>query len=770
MKKSIYLIISLFLFTVFFIKLGNFDYSSITTKRFFYSYPNGYIGFTNSENRHLIGINILTAEEIPEINFKIDEYSFYDENKFYKIVNDFWFYFLVIIGIAVSSFYFLLRKFDLYLFLLFNSLSTFLFSNFLVLLFEEYFFLFYFSLLCLGFLLLNLSRRLKGKDVPFKWIIPEILFSLALSYIGHSESDRQRIFSYLSSLGIGFLFFSIFVCILVLSYDLIKYSNSSDIFLRKASLAIYLFFCILLPVLSFQKNFFTYSYYPILILIFASPVLFILASYNYLAIPDQFYFASSLVGVLLVSFYSIIFGIFFTGVNFLKENFSIKNLDTLYVFMIFVSVYIMNSVKHRIKYLVKKYTFDNNKKLNQALEEIFSLISRPIFLRKGFRQFIRKINEVLEVDQVIILVSNEKFPSLNMRQVSLLRLTEKSEIWKYLKSETDVIITSSLSIGSGIRNDVYKFLKNLEIQLAFPMYGFEENGSIDAFFLIGEKKTKKSFTIGEISFIQECARFADLIIHNYQLLLNDILKKKQERTLKFASNIEETVNSYRNFEKFNQKLKDIDLDFFSTPALELNGDYVDIFYLSENKIAIFLGDVTGHGLGSSYIASAIRALIRELIKRDFTLNEIFDKVNNFLLKKYAGSEFMTLIAGIYDTSKGEFEFINAGHLSPIILKSDGKIETAKENNRVLGVLKTVYEIKRLKLEKDDKLILYSDGITETFNQKDEIFGENRLKELIKKNSKLSAKENIFKLVEELKVFRNGDNILDDTSMIYLRRI
>lgn len=767
MKKSIYLVISTIILFFFLFKAFTYNFSEIKTKRFFYSYPNGYIGFTNSENRHLIGINILTANEIPQINYRIDEKYFYDENKVYKLVDDFLFYFIVIFGISAASFYFLFRRFDLYLFLLFISLSSFLFSNFLVLLFEEYLFLFYFSLLNLSFLILNLSRRLKGKDVPLKWIIPEISFCLALSYIGSTEIYNSKIFSLLSSLGISLLFFSIFICILVLSYDLVKYSNRQEIFLRKASLAVYLFFCILLPVLSFQKNFFQYTYYPILMLILASPFLFILGSNNFVAIPDQFYFGSSLVGFLLISVYVFFFYVFFYILNFLKQNYFIQNLDILYIFIIFVSVYFINPLKLQIKSLVKKYTFDNNRKFNQALEEIFELSSEPIFLRKSFRNFIKKINEVLGIEHVIILVSDEKFPSLVLKQVNLLRLTEKSNIWSYLRYEKDVIITSTLSIGSGIRSDVYRFLKNLEIQLAFPMYGFEEDRKIDAFFLVGEKKTNKSFSLGEIRFIQECARFADLIIHNYQLLLNDIEKKRQERTLKAASSIENTILNSR---KTNLNIKEADLEFFSSPASEVNGDYVEVFPISNDTVAIFLGDVTGHGLGSSYIASAVRALISDLIKNDFDLVDIFDKINSFLLKKYAGSEFMTLVAGVYDLKKGEFNFINAGHLSPLILKSNGKLEAAKENNRVLGVLNTVYETKKIILDKNDKLILYSDGITETFNSKDEIYGENRFKELIQKNSGLSAKENILKLQNDLNIFREGITPLDDTSMIYLRRI
>jgi serine phosphatase RsbU (regulator of sigma subunit) len=473
------------------------------------------------------------------------------------------------------------------------------------------------------------------------------------------------------------------------------------------------------------------------------------------------------VGLSLFGLYLIVYSLFFLFLEYIQLYFMIQFLSPIYLFFIFITIYPIVNIKQKIKEWVRQYTFGQSTKLNKSLEEITELISNPISLRRTMRVVIKKITEALEIETLIIMVSSEKFPSLEFKQINLLKIIPNSEVWNYLKNEKDVTITSSLQFGSGLRLSVYKFLTNLKIQLAFPMYGFDEDNTIDAFFLVGEKRRATSFSLAEIRFIQECARLTDLIIHNYQLLLDDIQKKKMERNLKAASIIEETISAYKTF---NEPIAGTEVNFFTIPAVEISGDYLDLIKLNEKEVAIFLGDVSGHGLGSGYLVNAMKAMIRNQIQIGLSLAEILENINHFLIERYGGSEFMTLIAGKYDSSLGSFEFINAGHMAPMILKENGKLEFAKGSNRILGVLKSKYNLHTVILEKGDRLILYSDGITETFSVSDEIYGDTRFRDFIIKTNGLNGKEVISKLKLELDNFRSSKSPLDDTSLIYLKRL
>ena len=140
-----------------------------------------------------------------------------------------------------------------------------------------------------------------------------------------------------------------------------------------------------------------------------------------------------------------------------------------------------------------------------------------------------------------------------------------------------------------------------------------------------------------------------------------------------------------------------------------------------------------------------------------------------MIERYSGSEFLTLIGGVLDTKTGIFEFVNAGHLAPMLWKENNTIENYSANHRVLGVLPTTFGMNSLQLQSRDKLVLYSDGITETFGPADEIYGEARLKEFLKSHRYTAIKDIPALLETDLEKFRKGNEMTDDLSFVCLLR-
>ncbi|EMO60393.1 stage II sporulation protein E [Leptospira borgpetersenii serovar Pomona str. 200901868] len=176
-----------------------------------------------------------------------------------------------------------------------------------------------------------------------------------------------------------------------------------------------------------------------------------------------------------------------------------------------------------------------------------------------------------------------------------------------------------------------------------------------------------------------------------------------------------------------------------------------------------LGDVSGHGLGTGYLVSAIRGIIQNQIRKKSDLSTIFKVINSFLIERYRGSEFMTFICGEYNSQEETFEYINAGHSSPICIRKDGKIELRAETQRVLGVLPTEYKRLTIPIHPGDKLILFTDGVTETFNDNEEIFGDENFLNLLKNNHQLNPQDLTDLVLKTIQDFR-GKKIL---AMIYL---
>ena len=255
--------------TLCFITLTLFTFRGVgidskPTKRFLYYYPNGLVANTDFDNTHMIGINIKEEKDIPAINF-----NFKDETNLeslllfkYKTVFDFAPHILASLIFLISSFWFLLKygdiylfwfllKYgDIYLFLFFIDISILIYSNFVLLAFDAYYFWFYLTLYLAGFLIIQMGFRLKGRDISIRWLLPEISFAVIVAFIGTSEKFDPVIFEKLTNFAIYIILFGTTGCISVLIYDNIKYELPFNSKFKKFVLAFAISLLVLIPYLN----------------------------------------------------------------------------------------------------------------------------------------------------------------------------------------------------------------------------------------------------------------------------------------------------------------------------------------------------------------------------------------------------------------------------------------------------------------------------------------------------------------------------------------
>jgi protein phosphatase len=197
---------------------------------------------------------------------------------------------------------------------------------------------------------------------------------------------------------------------------------------------------------------------------------------------------------------------------------------------------------------------------------------------------------------------------------------------------------------------------------------------------------------------------------------------------------------------------------------------MDFIKTRDSRLWVFLGDVSGHGVGSGFLVSAIKALVQDQIDLGLDIQKIFSNINKFLLERYSGNEFMSLFAGIYDPKSTIFEYINAGHLSPVLFRGANHQFKLRGGDRLLGVMPTTFTPEKIQFSRKDRLFLYSDGVTETFNSAEEVYGEKRLLEFIKNNYSLESEEMVKLIVKDVEAFREEAEISDDLSLICLTKM
>nr|WP_246237811.1 PP2C family protein-serine/threonine phosphatase [Caldichromatium japonicum] len=164
------------------------------------------------------------------------------------------------------------------------------------------------------------------------------------------------------------------------------------------------------------------------------------------------------------------------------------------------------------------------------------------------------------------------------------------------------------------------------------------------------------------------------------------------------------------------------------PAREVSGDFYDFFMLAADRLYLVIADVSGKGVPSALFAVATKSLIKAKAHDRFDPAAILTEVNAELAADNPSNMFITVFCGVLDTRSGELIYTNAGHNPPILLGTDGRARWVKSQPQVLlGVMDGVcYRSDRANLLPGERLVLYTDGLTEAKNGQDELFREARL--------------------------------------------
>ena len=172
---------------------------------------------------------------------------------------------------------------------------------------------------------------------------------------------------------------------------------------------------------------------------------------------------------------------------------------------------------------------------------------------------------------------------------------------------------------------------------------------------------------------------------------------------------------------------EIELFASMTPAKEVGGDFYDFYMLDNDHFAMVVGDVSGKGVPAALFMVITKTLLKDSAEHEYNPAKIFEHVNRILCEGNESGLFVTCWMGILTISTGELNFANAGHNAPII-KSKGQIQylSTKPNLMLAAMDGIPYTNNTLKMERGDRLFIYTDGITEATNDYDELYGEERL--------------------------------------------
>ena len=281
------------------------------------------------------------------------------------------------------------------------------------------------------------------------------------------------------------------------------------------------------------------------------------------------------------------------------------------------------------------------------------------------------------------------------------------------------------------------------------------NISKQLFFEIAEKNRKIYGT------------FMNMLYRKTEKLVTEQERIKSE--LAIATKIQ--VGSLENdFTAFNQ-LKDVYVTANMCPAKEVGGDFYDVFLVDESHICFVIADVSGKGVPAALFMSMAKIHIKNYASLGLPLSEVGFRVNNQLCYKNEEGMFVTAFICVLDLDTNEMKFINAGHNPPFLMKKDGDFKMMKPKaNLVFGMMEDMpYKDQSIMLESGDVIYLYTDGMTEALNNKDELFGEERLEEILNRyKDEIDYSDRFMNhMYDEVNAFSQGVSQADDITMLCL---
>jgi sigma-B regulation protein RsbU (phosphoserine phosphatase) len=207
------------------------------------------------------------------------------------------------------------------------------------------------------------------------------------------------------------------------------------------------------------------------------------------------------------------------------------------------------------------------------------------------------------------------------------------------------------------------------------------------------------------------------------------------------------------------------------PAREVGGDYYDFLELPKGRLGIAIGDVSGKGIGAALMMASLEASLRGQASVVHDLAELMKRVNSLVYEASSANRYATLFYAEYDPLTGQLSYVNAGHNPPVILRKSTaacQVFRLEIGGPVVGLLPQCYEQGSFPLEPGDLVVLFTDGVSESMNARDEEWGEDRLIEFAKSCHGLPALEAMTRILAEAEAFAAGASQHDDMTLVLLR--
>jgi sigma-B regulation protein RsbU (phosphoserine phosphatase) len=426
----------------------------------------------------------------------------------------------------------------------------------------------------------------------------------------------------------------------------------------------------------------------------------------------------------------------------------------LEVGMIILALIFFQPVLTQVDELVRRMIVKDRTDLRQALEEYSRKIVSVFNLEKLKQMTFETIDTYLGVPKTVLVTRDKPEQSAQVHSNRGIQLVDCKEdaLWEALEERNSPLFVDDWEKQSPL----FEKLKEEDVHLLLPLNSQEELSGILG---IGKKESRFGFSYDDISFLKVLANQLVIAISNVGLYQEALEKQIMEEELSLARQIQlellpRSIPRHSSFE----------LAGFIQPSRQVGGDYYDLVWDGSETLGMAIADTVGKGMPAALLVSILHATLRAEMKSKNAPAPALANLNQILCSATRPGHFATLFYGIFLPQTAELVYCNAGHNYPMLVRSNGELCNLDKGGLILGAFPdAIYQEGRVKVQPNDVLIMYTDGLSEAQNDTEEEFGEKRILDLVIKHRALPAQ----KIIDEILMSVNfyAPKPQDDLTMV-----
>jgi serine phosphatase RsbU (regulator of sigma subunit) len=325
------------------------------------------------------------------------------------------------------------------------------------------------------------------------------------------------------------------------------------------------------------------------------------------------------------------------------------------------------------------------------------------------------------------------------------------------------VLTSDALSDARFRQRESIILSGVRSIMAVPL---SVNKQVTGMIYVDSPMNVNCFTDDDLGLLTMIASVAAIKVENALLVEQRIDNERIKQQLNNARDLQ-----FRLLPVTPPTIENYDLTGISFPCYEVGGDYFDFIRLKEGNLGIGLGDVSGKGMDAAMLMSSLHASVRGQALTRAPIREMVGTVNRYIYETTMPNKFVTFFYGELNPQTHQLTYTNAGHNPPLLIRSDGQVDTLEAGGIPLGIVdEMVYEEGRVQFGPGDLMIIYSDGFSESVNELGEEFGVTRLIEVVRKHRHLKATQVRDRIDEAISQFIGKAHPADDMTLVIVKRL